>query len=164
MHPIPATRSPPSQPPTLRVSSRPISAHSSQPPSSSRSSRSSSCSSSSAISPHQWPRAARRSRLDHPLSDLRNVCAHHGRLWGLKMTASQPARPTGRNLAHYALEMTKPDTFYARATMMKALLDPLGYGAAWRDSLLSTLSSCQHVDALTHLNFPRDWQTRPAWA
>jgi abortive infection bacteriophage resistance protein len=97
------------------------------------------------------------------LTDLRNACAHHSRLWDMKMTVSPPARPTGKALVQFAAEMMDPHSFYARAAMMKALLDPLGYGGEWRDALSRTLAGCCHVDARTHLGFPTGWETRPAW-
>ncbi|MDW9250125.1 abi-like family protein [Burkholderia cepacia] len=97
------------------------------------------------------------------LTDLRNVCAHHARLWGMKLTVSPPAKPAGRTLARYAPEMTQPETFYARATMMKALLDPLGHGSEWREALRATLTGCEHVDAVAHLGFTTDWHSTPAW-
>ncbi|WP_232467486.1 Abi family protein [Burkholderia ubonensis] len=98
------------------------------------------------------------------LTDLRNACAHHARLWGMKLTVSPPAKPTAKGLTRYAPEMTRPDTFYARATMMKALLDPLGYGGEWREALRNALSGCRHVEPAAHLGFPSDWQATPAWA
>ncbi|MEQ0776603.1 Abi family protein [Paraburkholderia tropica] len=97
------------------------------------------------------------------LTDLRNACAHHARLWDMKMTVSPPARPAGKALVHFAPEMTDPHSFYSRAAMMKALLDPLGYGGEWRDALSRTLTGCCHVDARVHLGFPTGWETRPAW-
>ncbi|RBB40744.1 Abi family protein [Burkholderia reimsis] len=97
------------------------------------------------------------------LTDLRNACAHHARLWGMKLTVSPPAKPAGRTLARYAPEMTRPETFYARATMMKALLDPLGHGSEWREALRATLTGCEHVDAAAHLGFTTDWHSTPAW-
>lgn len=97
------------------------------------------------------------------LTDLRNACAHHARLWGMKLTVSPPAKPAGRTLARYAPEMTRPETFYARATMMKALLDPLGHGSEWREALRATLTGCEHVDAVAHLGFTTDWHSTPAW-
>ncbi|KWF99895.1 DNA-binding protein [Burkholderia cepacia] len=97
------------------------------------------------------------------LTNLRNACAHHARLWGMKLTVSPPAKPAGRTLARYAPEMTRPETFYARATMMKALLDPLGHGSEWREALRATLTGCGHVDAAAHLGFTTDWHSTPAW-
>ncbi|VWC40433.1 Abi family protein [Burkholderia lata] len=97
------------------------------------------------------------------LTDLRNACAHHARLWGMKLTVSPPAKPGGRSLVRYAPEMTRPETFYARATMMKALLDPLGHGGEWREALRATLTGCEHVDPATHLGFTADWHSTPAW-
>ncbi|MBU9344055.1 Abi family protein [Burkholderia multivorans] len=97
------------------------------------------------------------------LTDLRNACAHHARLWGMKLTVSPPAKPAARNLARYAAEMTRPETFYARATMVKALLDPLGHGDEWRETLRTVLAGCEHVAPSTHLGFTTDWHLTPAW-
>jgi len=97
------------------------------------------------------------------LTDLRNACAHHSRLWDMKMTVSPPAKPSAKALVQFAPEMADPHSFYTRASMMKALLDPLGYGGEWRDALLKTLAGCDHVDPKAHLGFPTGWDSRPAW-
>lgn len=98
------------------------------------------------------------------LTDLRNACAHHSRLWDMRFVVSQPAIPKSSELGRYASEMKRTTTFYARATVIKALLDPIGYGDEWRDALLQTLASCRHVEPDAHLGFPADWSARPAWA
>ncbi|WP_175953208.1 Abi family protein [Burkholderia sp. BCC0405] len=97
------------------------------------------------------------------LTDLRNACAHHARLWEMKLTVSPPAKPAAKTLVRYAPEMTRPETFYARATMMKALLDPLGYGGEWREALRAALTGCDHVEPSRHLGFTSDWHATPAW-
>lgn len=99
----------------------------------------------------------------HSLTDLRNMCAHHARLWNRHITVSPPARPTGMKLARYGAEMIQPNSFYARATMIKALLDPLGHGVCWKQALRDTLSSCIHVDPGAHLGFSPGWETTAAW-
>jgi hypothetical protein len=81
----------------------------------------------------------------------------------MKLTVSPPARPTGKGLARFAPEMARPHTFYARATMIKALLDPLCYGNEWRETLRRTLAGCEHVDPTAHLGFSVDWHATPAW-
>ncbi|WP_243712365.1 hypothetical protein [Burkholderia pyrrocinia] len=81
----------------------------------------------------------------------------------MKMTVSPPAKPSAKALVQFAPEMADPHSFYTRASMMKALLDPLGYGAEWRDALRKTLAVCDHVDPRAHLGFPAGWDTRPAW-
>jgi abortive infection bacteriophage resistance protein len=99
----------------------------------------------------------------HSLTDLRNACAHHSRLWNVKLPVSAPQQPKSAALAGYAAGMQANWTYYARAVMIKALLDPLGYGAEWRESLKTTLASCRHVDASAHLGFPSGWETAAAW-
>ncbi|ODP35702.1 Abi family protein [Pandoraea sp. ISTKB] len=97
------------------------------------------------------------------LTDLRNACAHHTRLWHMKLTVSQPAQPVTVSVIHYGDEMKQSTTFYSRAVMIKALLDPLEHGAEWRDELAKALLTCRHVEPLIHLGFPPDWRTRRAW-
>ena len=99
----------------------------------------------------------------HSLTDLRNACAHHSRIWNAKFSVSAPQQPKSTALARYAAGMHQNWTYYARAVMIKALLDPMGYGGEWRESLKTTLASCRHVDAAAHLGFPRGWEIAPAW-
>ncbi|MCO1344961.1 hypothetical protein L0Z26_24140 [Burkholderia multivorans] len=37
--------------------------------------------------------------------------------------------------------------------MIKALLDPLGHGDEWRETLRTVLAGCEHVAPSTHLGF-----------
>ena len=100
----------------------------------------------------------------HSLTDLRNACAHHSRLWNVKLAVSTPQQPKSVALAGYAAGMHPNWTYYARAVIVKALLDPMGHGAEWRESLKTTLGSCRHVDVAAHLGFQQGWEITPAWA
>ncbi|WP_429261025.1 Abi family protein [Paraburkholderia sp. GAS334] len=99
------------------------------------------------------------------LTVLRNACAHHARLWDMKLTVSAPVTPGATGpLGRYSPGMKNNTTFYARATMMKALLDPLGYGAAWREALARCVNSCRFFDAGQHLGFPKEWEKTATWS
>ncbi|WP_252613925.1 Abi family protein [Burkholderia multivorans] len=45
------------------------------------------------------------------LTDLRNACAHHALAVGNETDGIASAKPAARNLARYAAEMTRPETF-----------------------------------------------------
>jgi len=89
---------------------------------------------------------------------LRNECAHHGRLWNTKLPIDKPA---AHNL--FPVDFHAPDSVYARLCAVKLMLDGLGYGIWFRDSLSCLLLSNPNV-SLSHLAFPSGWESRPLWA
>lgn len=115
---------------------------------------------------HVWPNIPDPLLVSwlHSLTDLRNACAHHSRLWNVKLAVSTPQQPKSVALAGYAAGMHPNWTYYARAVIIKALLDPMGHGAEWRESLKTTLGSCRHVDVAAHLGFQQGWEIIPVWA
>lgn len=95
------------------------------------------------------------------LTTLRNVCAHHNRLWNAKHVVNQPLRP--RRDRTVAAELGRPDTCYARLVVAYALLKAVDAAApAWRDRLAALLGR-QQPSPLAPMGFPADWLARPLW-
>lgn len=94
----------------------------------------------------------------HSLTVLRNICAHHGQIWNVRLTKFPP-----KSAKAYAAAFTPNDTFYARATVMWLLLRNVQPNATWRDELMALLESCRHVE-LDSLGFPNSWRSQSAWS
>jgi abortive infection bacteriophage resistance protein len=92
------------------------------------------------------------------LNVLRNMCAHHNRLWNFHMLVDQPK--AAKNLK---AELASTEWLYARAVVLSALLDASGHGAAWRLRLIALLDRYSIVRPMS-MGFPPDWRTRTFWS
>lgn len=98
----------------------------------------------------------------HHLTYVRNVCAHHSRLWNREMTIGLkiPARPQSL-CAEFSTAM--PKRIYNTLVMLAYLLDTISPGSAWRKHLCDLMDEHPQVDTAA-MGFPADWQARPLWA
>jgi abortive infection bacteriophage resistance protein len=102
-----------------------------------------------------------KSLLEHSVY-LRNLCAHHSRLWNRRftITVSLPTkRPTK---VVESLNPMEDRRIYNSLVLLGHLLSIVEPGSDWQKRLyqhLQTLPAAMHAD----LGFPPDWQNRPAW-
>lgn len=92
------------------------------------------------------------------LTDLRNECAHHGRLWRGQFTANSPERHTS-----FAADFRNINTFYTRACVVAILLGTMEKKKWWRESLQAIFAKYPAVSPLQDLGFPLGWEARPLW-
>ncbi|HEX6751517.1 MAG TPA: Abi family protein [Longimicrobium sp.] len=91
------------------------------------------------------------------LNVLRNMCAHHNRLWNFHMLVDQP-----KAAKRLKAEFASTEWFYARAVVLAALLDASGYGADWRRRLIALINRYPAVNP-SSMGFPADWRNRAFW-
>jgi abortive infection bacteriophage resistance protein len=93
------------------------------------------------------------------LNDLRNMCAHHNRLWNAHLIVNKPraAKAVSSELR------TTLDRFYSRVILIVALLKKIDQTSDWRQRFLDLLSRYPNVQA-SEMGFPDDWKTRPFWS
>jgi len=91
------------------------------------------------------------------LTTLRNMCAHHNRLWNATLVVDQPKRAKA-----LAVELTPADAFYARAVVLAALLREVAPASDWRQRLAALLARYPGV-APSAMGFPAGWEARPIW-
>lgn len=96
----------------------------------------------------------------HHLSVVRNVCAHHSRLWNRdfsrvppQATVSKPAALSGQFVQDHKLYNTLVISLY--------LMDIISPQHHWRERLKDLLN--RHDTRLADMGFPADWQSRPIW-
>jgi abortive infection bacteriophage resistance protein len=92
------------------------------------------------------------------LTDLRNECAHHGRLWRGHFSSNCPEKHRD-----YIIDFKSQNSFYVRACVMALLLKTMGKADWWRMSLSSLFDANPLVTPISDLGFPADWETRPIW-
>lgn len=92
----------------------------------------------------------------HAISYLRNLAAHHQRLWNRVFTIKPLAA------RHYAAEFQNPKRFYAQAVIIHVLLKVIAPESQWQNRLAQLLSG--HPEANPgKMGFPGDWMTREVW-
>lgn len=97
----------------------------------------------------------------HHLTTVRNICAHHARLWNREFTI-MPKLPKDRpEKLVPALDSGGDRRIYNTLTMMLYLMNQVSPGHHWRDRLLNLLTD-HRIDP-TQMGFPENWSARPFW-
>jgi len=92
----------------------------------------------------------------HTLNYVRNLCAHHSRLWNRKMVIKFTVAKQHRQL------ISTGDSAYAVLVVMHELLRHITPRAHWRERLLELITT--HPAApLNAMGFPANWQSEPFW-
>jgi abortive infection bacteriophage resistance protein len=88
---------------------------------------------------------------------VRNMCAHHTRLWNSRMLVDQPL-----SVKSLAAEFAQRDRFYARAVVMGALVEVIDSGLDWKKRLTALIDRYPKVPTAA-MGFPTNWRTRAFW-
>lgn len=98
------------------------------------------------------------------ITDIRNTCAHHGRLWnrGFRLPPRLAEKPA---ILAQSLEQSEKQAglrLYNGLTMIAFVVRNVAPDSTWRDDLRNHLVN--HPErALGEMGFPDDWQDRPIW-
>ncbi|MEY9584271.1 Abi family protein [Sinorhizobium fredii] len=102
------------------------------------------------------------------LCNVRNICAHHSRLWN-KPLVNQPAIPRAGEAPDLDHLATAPDTnkrIYAALAVMRFLLKEINPRTKWADRLkdhVATFPQDAPNISLRDAGFPDDWDQLPLW-
>jgi len=97
----------------------------------------------------------------HHLTHVRNITAHHGRLWNrrLTITMSLPRQP--RELA--LMFNTRRDRYIANTVIMLGyLLKLISPGTTWPERLRPLIEDATRIDPVA-MGFAADWRELPLW-
>lgn len=95
----------------------------------------------------------------HALSYIRNVCAHHKRLWNREL-AIKPQLPT-RSLA-WPHAVQSNERLYCILVLLQHMLKVVSPRCHWRDRLFKLFD--EHPDvSLAPMQVPPDWRVRAIW-
>lgn len=102
----------------------------------------------------------------HHLSFIRNVCAHHGRLWNREVTLTMELprkKPASLvpNLDYGPDPNQAPRKIYNTLAMLAYLMDCISPGHHWKIRLKGLIDS--HAIDVRHMGFPKDWEQRSVW-
>lgn len=92
----------------------------------------------------------------HALANLRNICAHHGRLWNrvFSITPLVTARHVG--------VIRTPNRFEGHAVVLVDVLDIANPGHTWRKDFKTLLGQFPEIDT-SAMGFGPRWETSPFW-
>lgn len=97
----------------------------------------------------------------HAFSNIRNICAHHSRLWNRRLTAhiKLPTFPLNsfvenKNLLRYKM--------YASLCCMKYVLDIISPGHTFSPRLKELMKTCPLAQE-KEMGFPEKWETETFW-
>jgi abortive infection bacteriophage resistance protein len=92
----------------------------------------------------------------HSLNYVRNICAHHGRLWNRECRI----KPM---IAHaFRIDLTPNVRLYAQLVVMQILLTKIAPGNHWAQKLFSLLVEHPSIP-LRSMGFPINWRSRMIW-
>jgi len=93
----------------------------------------------------------------HALTAIRNVCAHHSRLWNREL-AVKPELPVA-----WKANGIGNDRFYVIALIIQTLLADIAPDSPWGVRLKALFNAHPTVN-LRAMQFPANWQTLPLWS
>ena len=97
----------------------------------------------------------------HHLAIVRNICAHHSRLWNrefaftFKLPRARPAAVVA------SLNHSAPRNLYNTLALLTCLLDRISPSHTWKKRICVLME--QHPPNALAMGFPADWQTRALW-
>jgi abortive infection bacteriophage resistance protein len=97
----------------------------------------------------------------HSFSNIRNICAHHSRLWNRRLTAhiKLPTHPTNPFIQNKNI---LPYKMYASLCCIKYVLDSISPGNTFKDRLLELMKTCPLAQE-KEMGFPVNWKNDPFW-
>ena len=92
----------------------------------------------------------------HSLTYIRNLCAHHSRLWNRQFTI------TPKQLKPHIKYFTPNTTFAAQAAMMHLLLNVISPESKWTKRLYELIKTHSFIKP-TRMGFAANWQDEDFW-
>lgn len=99
--------------------------------------------------------------IAHHLTYVRNICAHHGRLWNKYLTVGMTL-PNSPGSLKLALDGAGHRKVYATLTALAYLLRIVAPNSTWQRELVALILSCPAAKT-EQMGFPTDWEERPFW-
>ena len=95
-------------------------------------------------------------------SYVRNLCAHHSRLWNRRLTLTIQLPKHHPEDVVGSLHPPKNRQIYNTLVLLTNIVDIVEPEYHWTHRLLALIRA-QRVPVIEHMGFPEDWETRPVW-
>lgn len=101
----------------------------------------------------------------HALSNLRNSCAHHGRIWNRRFTVNMvlPYNTLRPFMSREGQTLAKRNKLFPLLSAIKFLLDGIDLSNGFKESLMELLDYKPHILSLHDMGFLKDWKQQPVW-
>lgn len=97
------------------------------------------------------------------LNNVRNICAHHGRLWNRSLTADRPAIPTRKDYRFYGdLPASFNHSCYGVVAMIDRLLQNINPNNRFLERVVHLIGDYPEIN-IHFMGFPKNWKEEPAW-
>lgn len=97
----------------------------------------------------------------HHLTTVRNLCAHHSRLWNREFTFTFKLPRHRPQALVGSLNPASPRYIYNTLAMLACLQDTMQLGTSWKQQLHQLIG--KHKPPLNAMGFPANWQSHPLW-
>lgn len=97
----------------------------------------------------------------HAFAHLRNICAHHGRLWNRRLT-TMPQLPYQTIYPFISNQHIYKNKLYGVLCCMTYILHIISPGSTFNQHLHSLIDGCALVD-LKEMGFPSNWKNEVIW-
>ena len=94
------------------------------------------------------------------ISILRNICAHHGRVWNRRL--SQITMPRKTINPYLQNSSVYPNKLYAYIANITYLLNIISPGHGFTNNLMQLMARCPLLQE-KEMGFPADWKNEPLW-
>lgn len=98
----------------------------------------------------------------HSLSNIRNVCAHHGRLWNRRLTAHIKL-PTHTHRPFIKNKTILPYKVYAAVCCMQYMLNIISPANTFKNDLIHLMKACPLAQE-KEMGFPVNWENEIFWS
>lgn len=99
--------------------------------------------------------------ITHHLTYVRNICAHHGRLWNKQFTVTMTV-PNSPSSLRLTMNAAAPRKLYNTLAVLGYLIGVIAPGSEWRKHLVRLIASCPLAEPAA-MGLPAGWQEMPAW-
>jgi abortive infection bacteriophage resistance protein len=100
--------------------------------------------------------------LAHHLTFIRNICAHHGRLWNRRFAITTKLPKANDAALAASLAPEAPKKLYNTLVLLAYSLMRISDDRRWRGQLMELVDQYPDIDT-TSMGFPVGWRQRSLW-
>jgi len=98
----------------------------------------------------------------HHISYVRNICAHHGRLWNRRLTVKAKVPKYPPTLSGSMCDSDE-NRLHNTLVILGYLLESIAPGDKWKTRVMKLIDDGSLVDPIKNMGFPADWKAKPVW-
>ncbi len=101
----------------------------------------------------------------HAISNLRNCCAHHSRVWNRRFMVhvKLPYNPTYSFIDRNTINDLRPNKLFAVLSCVAYILNIISPGNEFKTNVKRLLKSDCRLLSFKDMGFPKNWQSLPVW-